>query len=71
MGAPLTTMGPTLSGSSAATSMAAQPPWQLPITTGRSRVGWRSRTRRTSSDSASDTSAKVCPGTGSGKKMTM
>src|SRR5215212_7945155 len=70
MGAPFTTRGPTHSGSSAPISMAAQPPWQLPLTTGLPRVGWRSRTIRRNSVSARATSASVWPSMGSGKKIT-
>ncbi len=59
-----------MSGRAAASIITAQPPWQLPTITGFWLFGWRSTTTRMNSASASVTSASVCPGIGSGKKMT-
>ena len=39
IGAPLMTTGPTRSGAEAASTIVAQPPWQLPITAGRGAFG--------------------------------
>ncbi len=64
------TIGPVSSGYDAASIIAAQPPWQLPMTTGFGLSGCRSRTACTNCASASHTSSMVWPGSGSGKKMT-
>ena len=66
IGAPLMTSAPAMSGRAAASIITAQPPWQLPTSTGFALSGWRSATMRTNSASASVTSASVCPGSGSG-----
>ena len=51
-----------MSGRAAASIITAQPPWQLPTTTGFWLCGWRSATMRMNSASASVMSASVWPG---------
>ena len=64
-------IGPNSSGLVAATIIVAQPPWQLPITTGLpSASGCSSITRSRNAASATMMSSIVCPGTGSGRKPT-
>ncbi len=64
------TTGPAMSGREAASIITAHPPWQLPTSTGFGLSGWRAATSRMNSASASQISATVWPGSGSGKKMT-
>ena len=45
-GAPFSTRAPAESGSDAASIITAQPPWQLPMTTGLGASGWSRRTSR-------------------------
>ena len=62
-------IGPKSSGRMAASSMTAQPAWQLPITAGLpSASGCSAITRSRNAASARAMSSIVCPGTGSGRK---
>ena len=62
-------IGPKSSGRRAATSITAQPAWQLPITQGLpSASGWRAMTVSRKIASARVMSRMVWPGIGSGRK---
>ena len=60
---------PQMSGLAAASTSVAQPPWQLPNTTGLGASGWR-RDLAQELASARITSARVWPGSGCWRKTT-
>ena len=63
-------MAPVSSGCEAPSIITAQPPWQLPITTGFGACGCASATFSRKMPSARVMSRMVWPGSGSRKKMT-